>query len=123
MCQVIFSLSHEHKHREHHAEGAGRVRARAHLLLFQCGAHERERVCGTSVAAVVFLQRRRVARERTGVIGSSLSPQTGGTFHHRGISFQFSKPRRTSDAINKVFFPNTGSKKKIASQQLFNHPL
>lgn len=42
--------------------------------------------------------------QRTGVIGSSLSPQTGGTFHHRGISFQFSKPRHTSDAINKVFF-------------------
>lgn len=60
--------------------------------------------------------------QRTGVIGSSLSPQTGGTFHHRGISFQFSKPRHTSDAINKVFFffPNTA--KKNASQQLFNHP-
>ena len=45
--------------------------------------------------------------QRTGVIGSSLSPQTGGTFHHRGISFQFSKPRHTSDAINKVFFFQT----------------
>lgn len=58
--------------------------------------------------------------QRTGIIGSSLSPQTGGTFHHRGISFQFSKPCHTSDAINKVFFRNTGGKN--ASQQLFNHP-
>lgn len=58
--------------------------------------------------------------QRTGVIGSSLSPQTDGTFHHRGISFQFSKPCNTSDTINKVFFSNTG--RKNASQQLFNHP-
>lgn len=53
--------------------------------------------------------------QRTGVIGSFLSPQTGGTFHHRGISFQFSKPRHTSDAINKVFFQTRGGKMQVSS--------
>ncbi len=52
---------------------------------------------------------------RTGVIGSSLSPQTGGTFHHRGISFQFSKPHNTSDAIYKVFFQTRGGKTHVSS--------
>lgn len=82
-------------------------------------------VCFYSIACVCgSAARLRVSSggewQRTGVIGSSLSPQTGGTFHHRGISFQFSKPRNTSDTINKLFFSNTG--RKNASQQLFNHP-
>lgn len=56
-----------------------------------------ERVC-------IFVSTAEKSGRGHGVIGSSLSPQTGGTFHHRGISFQFSKPCHTSDTINKVFF-------------------
>lgn len=52
--------------------------------------------------------------QRAGVIGSSLSSQTDWTFHHRGISLQYSKPQYTSWAFNKVL-TNT-------STRLFNHP-
>lgn len=59
--------------------------------------------------------------QRTGVIGSSLSPQTSETLYHRRISFQFSKSCHTSGTIKKVFFP-PNTRRKNASQQLFNHP-
>ena len=91
MCQVVFTLSDENKH----VEQPPRYKSRAFLYLRFSGEGE---------------------WQRTGVIGSSLSPQTGRTFHHRGISFQFSKPRHTSDAINKVFFPQTrGGKMQVSS--------
>lgn len=45
--------------------------------------------------------------QRTGVIGR--------TFHHWGISFQFSKLYRTSDAINKVFSQTRGGKMQVSS--------
>lgn len=82
------------------------VHVRAHSSLFLC-------VCVMSVVWLHFSSRGEW--QRTGVIGSSLSPQTGGTFHHRGISFQFSKPCHTSDAINKVFFQTRGGKMQVSS--------
>lgn len=94
---------------EQHTGAVAGVRVQCtQCFYFSVGAHWRE-----SMWDELFLQWRRVARERTGVIGSSLSPQTGGTFHHGGISFQFSKPCHTSDAINKSFFFQTQGGKKM----------
>lgn len=105
MCQVVFTLSDEHKHVQQPAVWLVGIRVRAYLFLFLCG--------GVREGWLYFSSRGEW--QRTGIIGSSLSPQTGRTFHHRGISFQFSKPRHTSDAINKVFLQTLGGKMQVSS--------
>lgn len=111
MCQVVFSLSDEHKHVE---------RPQCKLSVYM-RMHNSFYFSVCACLSVYWLSFSSGAEwQRTGVIGSSLSPQTGGTFHHRRISFQFSKLCNTSDAIK--FFSQTPGEKN-ASQQLFNHPL
>lgn len=106
MCQFVFSLSDGHKHVEQPAVRVVCIHVRAYLFLFLCG-------CVTGCSVAVFLQRRRVAEDRGNWLFFVTSDRQD--FHHRGISFQFSKPHHTSDAINKVFFPNGEEKCKLAA--------
>lgn len=108
MCQVVFSSSDEHKYIEQPAVWIVCNCLCMHSCFYFCAGSQVKCFCFSSGGE----------RQWTGVIGSSLSPQTSEILHHRGISFQFSKSCHTSDTINKVFFfpPQTqGGKMQVSS--------